>query len=59
MKAWKGMYISNYHGIPTRGLEIVASFDLSIWHALFGVASSNNDINVLDYSLMFDEVLDC
>nr|GEV33256.1 hypothetical protein [Tanacetum cinerariifolium] len=28
-------------------LEVVASQDLWIWHAFFGVAGSNNDINVL------------
>jgi hypothetical protein len=31
-------------------LEAVASLDLWIWHAFFGVAGSNNDINVLDQS---------
>ncbi|GJY39199.1 FAR1-related sequence 5-like protein, partial [Tanacetum coccineum] len=29
-----------------------------IWHAVFGVAGANNDINVLDNSLLFDDLLD-
>lgn len=37
-------------------LETVASQDLRIWHAYFGVIGSNNDINVLDASPMFDKV---
>ncbi|GJU09647.1 ALP1-like protein [Tanacetum coccineum] len=36
----------------------VASHDLWIWHAFFGVASANNDINVLDNSPLFDDLLD-
>lgn len=34
-------------------LEAVASHDLRIWHAYFGVAGSNNDINVLNQSMLF------
>ncbi|GJW75060.1 putative RNA-directed DNA polymerase [Tanacetum coccineum] len=39
-------------------LEAVASHDLWIWHAFFGVAGANNDINVLDNSPLFDDLLD-
>ncbi|GJU74862.1 ALP1-like protein [Tanacetum coccineum] len=39
-------------------LEVVASHDLWIWHAFFGVAGANNDINVLDNSPLFDDLLD-
>ena len=39
-------------------LEAVASHDLWIWHAYFGVVGSNNDINVLSQSLIFDDVYD-
>ncbi|XP_074367392.1 uncharacterized protein LOC141707871 [Apium graveolens] len=35
----------------------VASSDLWIWHAFFGVVGSNNDINVLDRSPVFDDLL--
>ncbi|XP_063939717.1 uncharacterized protein LOC135148430 [Daucus carota subsp. sativus] len=57
-KAWKGMFMSGHKGVPTLLLEAVASSDLWIWHAFFGVAGSNNDINVLDRSPLFDEVLE-
>jgi hypothetical protein len=39
--------------VPTLILEVVASHDLRIWHAFFGVARSNNDINVLNQSPLF------
>ena len=37
-------------------LEAVASYDLWIWHAFFGMAGSNNDINVLNFSPLFKEI---
>ncbi|GKD04863.1 ALP1-like protein isoform X1 [Tanacetum coccineum] len=39
-------------------LEAVASQDLWICHAFFWVAGANNDINVLDNSPLFDDLLD-
>nr|GEZ72579.1 protein ALP1-like [Tanacetum cinerariifolium] len=42
---------------PTIMLEVVASQDLWIWHAFFGVAGANNDINILDNSPLFDDLL--
>ncbi|XP_072066940.1 uncharacterized protein [Arachis hypogaea] len=56
-KAWKGMYMSGYRGVATIVLEVVASSDLWIWHAFFGVSGSNNNINVLDRSPVFDDIL--
>ncbi|XP_074378102.1 uncharacterized protein LOC141719627 [Apium graveolens] len=56
-KAWKGMFMSGHKGVATIILEAVASSDLWIWHAFFGVAGANNDINVLDRSPVFDDVL--
>jgi hypothetical protein len=61
---WKGQYSSRY-GFPTVILEVVASYDLHIWHAFFGVAGfaffgvagSNNDINMLNQSPLFIEVI--
>lgn len=38
-------------------LEAVASQDLWIWHAFFGVTGSNNDLNVLNQSTLFTNVL--
>ncbi|XP_076933865.1 uncharacterized protein LOC143599919 [Bidens hawaiensis] len=56
--AWKGMYTRGDHVRPTIMLEAVASHDLWIWHAYFGVAGSNNDINVINQSPLFNEVLE-
>jgi len=44
--AWKGQYTGHVHE-PTIILEAVASKDLWIWHAFFGLPGSHNDINVL------------
>ena len=52
------MYMAGYYGVSTVVLEVVASPNLWIWHAFFGVVGSNNDINVLDRSPMFDELLE-
>ncbi|XP_059669231.1 uncharacterized protein LOC132314375 [Cornus florida] len=38
-------------------LEAVASQDLSIWHAFFGMTGSHNDINVLDQSPVFNGIV--
>ena len=46
------MYTCHCHE-PTIILEAVASQDLLIWHAFFGLPGSLNDINVLDRSLVF------
>jgi hypothetical protein len=56
--AWKGQFCRGDHGKPTIMLEAVASQDLWIWHAFFGVAGSNNDINVLNQSDVFASVLE-
>uniref|UniRef100_A0A2N9IKV7 DDE Tnp4 domain-containing protein n=1 Tax=Fagus sylvatica TaxID=28930 RepID=A0A2N9IKV7_FAGSY len=37
-------------------LEVVASYDLWIWHAFFGLPGSHNDINVLKRSPVFAEL---
>eukprot|EP00258_Populus_trichocarpa_P029324 XP_024445343.1 uncharacterized protein LOC112324920 [Populus trichocarpa] len=50
--AWHGMY-SGHCREPTIILEAVASQDLWIWHAFFGMPGSLNDINVLDRSPIF------
>ncbi|GJW19886.1 ALP1-like protein isoform X1 [Tanacetum coccineum] len=42
---------------PTIMLEAVASQNLWIWHAFFGVAGANSNINVLDNSPLFDDLL--
>ena len=52
MAYWHGMYIGHCRK-PTIILEAVASQDLWIWHAFFGIPRSLNDINVLDQSPIF------
>jgi hypothetical protein len=42
---------------PSLILEAVASCDLSIWHAYFGMPGSCNDINVLHHSNLFERHL--
>ncbi|XP_028058824.1 uncharacterized protein LOC114262651 [Camellia sinensis] len=50
-----GAYTGHYHK-PTVVLEAVASNDLWIWHAFFGMPGSLNDITVLDRSPLFSEL---
>jgi hypothetical protein len=38
-------------------IETVASHDRWIWHAFFGVAGSNHDIDVLNQSSLFVDVI--
>nr|GEU72379.1 hypothetical protein [Tanacetum cinerariifolium] len=55
--AFKGQYVRRDHGSnPFILIEAVASQDLWIWHAFFGVAGSNNDINVLYQSPLFNDL---
>ena len=50
------MYVG-HHKKPTIVLEVVASYDLWIWHAFFGLPGSHNDINVLHRSPVFDDLV--
>jgi hypothetical protein len=52
LSAYQGQYSGHYH-TPTIILEAVASHDLWIWHAFFGLPGSLNDINVLHRSPLF------
>ncbi|CAN0905751.1 hypothetical protein LINGRAHAP2_LOCUS23851 [Linum grandiflorum] len=54
--AWAGQY-TGYKKKPTIVLEVVASYDTWIWHAFFGTPGSNNDINTLGVSPLFDEAV--
>ena len=49
---WRGQYTRHEYE-PTIILEAVASHDLWIWHAFFGLPGSHNDINVLHRSHLF------
>ncbi|GMQ07001.1 hypothetical protein CsSME_00051378 [Camellia sinensis var. sinensis] len=52
LKAWQGQYV-DHQKKPTIILEAIASYDLWIWHAFFGMFGSHNDLNVLDRSPLF------
>nr|XP_029732097.1 uncharacterized protein LOC115268186 [Aedes albopictus] len=53
--AWAGQY-KGKEKKPTIILEVVASYDLWIWHAFSGMPGSNNDINVLERSSIFSDL---
>ncbi|XP_038722076.1 uncharacterized protein LOC120014230 [Tripterygium wilfordii] len=53
---WKGHY-SGHSGDATVILEAVASRDLWTWHTFFGLQGSLNDINVLERSPVFTDVI--
>nr|GFD21540.1 hypothetical protein [Tanacetum cinerariifolium] len=44
--SWQGQYGKGDKKYHTIMLEAVASQDLRIWHAFYGIAGANNDINV-------------
>ncbi|XP_047978853.1 protein ALP1-like [Salvia hispanica] len=55
--AWRGAYTSGHKGThPMIVLETVADQWLWIWHAYFGVAGSNNDLNLLNESPLFNDL---
>ncbi|XP_071704947.1 uncharacterized protein [Rutidosis leptorrhynchoides] len=56
--AWQGQYTRGDKKGSSIMLEAVASQDLWIWHGFFGMTSANNDINVLNYSPLFNSVKD-
>ncbi|KAK1652133.1 hypothetical protein QYE76_069938 [Lolium multiflorum] len=53
---WQGQYNGHEEGW-TVILEAVISQDLWIWHSFFGMAGSNNDINVLHRSPVFNRLM--
>ncbi|CAN6588052.1 unnamed protein product [Malus baccata var. baccata] len=53
---WVGQF-KGCHYKSTIVLEAVVSYDTWIWHAFFDVPRSNNDINVLWSSPLFDDVV--
>ncbi|XP_028107374.1 uncharacterized protein LOC114306362 [Camellia sinensis] len=55
LTAQASVYTSHYHK-PIVILEAVASYNLWIWHAFFGMPNSLNDITVLDILPLFSEL---
>ena len=53
--AWAGQYACR-SGSPTIILEVVADYDLWIWHVYFGMLGTNNDINVFMSSYLFSNL---
>ncbi|XP_026410879.1 uncharacterized protein LOC113306117 [Papaver somniferum] len=53
---WQGSYWGKDKE-SSFALEAVASYDLWFWHAFFGMPGSNNDLNVLAHSPLFDNML--
>ncbi|GJW29909.1 ALP1-like protein [Tanacetum coccineum] len=58
LKAWHMQFGRGDKKYPTIMLEVVASYDLWIWHAFFRVAGANNDFSVLNHYPLFDDLLD-
>ncbi|XP_058223075.1 uncharacterized protein LOC131332791 [Rhododendron vialii] len=57
LECWAALIICSRRGrIVQRHGKAVASSDLWIWHAFFGLPGSNNDINVLERSSVFSEL---
>jgi hypothetical protein len=54
--AWRGAY-QGKEKKPTIALEAVVDSRLYFWHAFFGVPGANNDLNVLDCSPLFKDIL--
>ncbi|XP_042033414.1 uncharacterized protein LOC121779977 [Salvia splendens] len=54
--AWRGQYTTGFKGThPTIILEAIANQRLWIWHSYFGVVGSNNDLNVVQSSPLFNQ----
>ncbi|GJX86561.1 ALP1-like protein isoform X1 [Tanacetum coccineum] len=54
---FEGQYVGRDHGPnPFILLEVVESQDLWIWHAFFGLARPNNEINVVYQSSLFNDL---
>jgi len=54
--AWKASFQKKLYKVLTIILEAIASYDLWIWHAFFGLPVSLNNINILNRSPVFQEL---
>ena len=57
LNAWRGQFTQGDHGMLIVTLEAVVSHDLWFCHTLFVMAESNNDMNVIGASSLFNEIL--
>jgi hypothetical protein len=55
-RGWSGQY-SGKEGIPTIVMEVVAGYNLHIWHLMFGFPGSLNDINILQRSNFIENMV--
>ena len=53
---WKTVFAKGFYKVPTIILQIIASYDLWIWHAFFGYPGSLSDIKVFDHSPAFHDL---
>ena len=54
---WRGQFMRDEHGVSTVILEAVVSHCLWFGHALFSITGSNNDLNMLHVSPLFNNIL--
>ncbi|GJT54502.1 ALP1-like protein [Tanacetum coccineum] len=57
LKSWHEQIGKGDKTYSTIMLEVVASYDLWIWHAFLGVAGVNNDLTILNNYPLFDNLL--
>ena len=55
-KALQGLMVGK-DGVPTLRMEAICDLDLWVWHFQFGFPGRNNDLNILDLSEHFCNVL--
>ncbi|XP_021980785.1 uncharacterized protein LOC110876935 [Helianthus annuus] len=55
--AWRGQFTRDDHRHPTIIPEVASSQDMWIWHAFFDVPCSQNDLNVIHQSEIFNDVI--
>lgn len=55
-KAWHGQMVGK-DGEASLVLEAIATHDLHIWHAFFGMPGSCNDINIMDRSPLMSDII--
>ncbi len=54
---WKGQF-QGKEVYPTIGLQAVSDYNLWIWQSVFGYLGSPNDINIWDWSPLYEPMLD-